>query len=118
MDFFRSKSLSSVLAWSIDSISCCSTKPVYTRLRVASISILPSLCAITDTELTMASNAQKTPLRNGLREVLMDYFWRDPLIVVDTLHQKLNGLPIDMKKNARYTQQIIVTLELILAVRT
>ena len=66
----------------------------------------------------MASNFSKAPLRNGLRDVLMDDFWRDPMIVVDTLHQKLNGLPIDKKKNPRFAQEMSTTLELLRAIGT
>jgi len=71
-----------------------------------------------DTGQTMASNFQKAPLRNGLRDVLMDDFWKDPLIVVDTLHQKLNGLPIDKKKNPTLAQEMRTALELLRAVGT
>ena len=60
--------------------------------------------------------AVKVPLRNGLQDVLVEDFWKDPLIVVDTIHQKLNALPIDRKKNPGFAEQMGTTSELLRAV--
>jgi len=66
----------------------------------------------------MSGIARKVPLRNGLRDISMDEFWKDPLIVVDTLQQKLADLPIDQKKNPRFADQMATALELLRAVGT
>ena len=62
--------------------------------------------------------ARKAPVRNGLRDVSMDEFWKEPLIVVDTIQQKLAGLPIDPKKNPRFAKQMSTALELLRAIGT
>ena len=64
----------------------------------------------------MTMNIKKAPLRNGLRDISMEEFWKDPLIVVETVPQKLNELPIDTKKNPSLAKQIGTALELFRAV--
>ena len=66
----------------------------------------------------MTMTARKAPVRNGLRDVSMDEFWKEPLIVVDTIQQKLAGLPIDPKKNPRFAKQMSTALELLRAIGT
>src|SRR6266567_2890550 len=67
---------------------------------------------------TMITTAKKTPLRNGLRDISMDDFWKDPLIVADTLHQKLNALPINPKKHPGLGNQMSTVIELLRAIGT
>ena len=64
----------------------------------------------------MTMNIKKAPLRNGLHDISMEEFWKDPLIVVETVRQKLNDLPIDTKKNPSLAKQIGTALELFRAV--
>ena len=64
----------------------------------------------------MNAAATKTPIRNGLRDIPMHEFWKDPLIVVDTLNRKLAGLPIDQKKLPSFAQDVRLALELLRAV--
>ena len=66
----------------------------------------------------MTTSAKKTPLRNGLRDISMDEFWKDPLIVVQTLQQKLDGLPIDRREYPKFAQQMGTVLELLRAIGT
>ena len=61
---------------------------------------------------------RKAPVRHGLRDITMDEFWKDPLIVVDTLRQKLEALPIDPKKNPQFGRQMSTALELLRAIGT
>ena len=49
---------------------------------------------------------QKTPLRNGLRDVTMSDFWKDPLVVVDNVERKLAELPIDQAKLPQFARQM------------
>jgi hypothetical protein len=64
----------------------------------------------------MITTARKAPLRNGLRDISMDDFWKDPLIVADTLHEKLNGLPINPARHPKLAQQISTLIELLRAI--
>src|SRR5258707_5602177 len=73
---------------------------------------------ISERNLAMGTNLNKAPLRNGLRDISMDEFWKDPLIVVETLQQKLEELPIDHKKNPRFAEQMRTALELLRAIGT
>jgi len=63
----------------------------------------------------MITTARKAPLRNGLRDISMDDFWKDPLVVADTLHEKLNALPINPAKHPKLAQQVNRLIELLRA---
>ena len=58
----------------------------------------------------------KAPLRNGLRDISVDEFWRDPLIVVELLRAKLDELPIDARRTPKFDEQMRTTLELLGAI--
>src|SRR5437868_2298009 len=60
----------------------------------------------------------KAPLRNGLKDISMDDFWKDPLIVVETVQQKLTELPIDRKKHPTFGKEMNIALELLRAIGT
>jgi hypothetical protein len=66
--------------------------------------------------LTMTTKVSRAPIRNGLRDISMDDFWKDPLIVVDILHQKLKALPIDAKKDPQFAKEMSTVLELLRAI--
>ena len=66
----------------------------------------------------MATSLKKAPIRNGLRDISMDEFWKDPLIVVDALEQKLRGLPINAKKDPEFARQMKTAVELLRATGT
>jgi hypothetical protein len=66
----------------------------------------------------MITTASKAPLRNGLRDISMDDFWKDPLIVADTLHEKVKALPIDPKKHPGLARQVSALIELLRAIGT
>jgi len=54
----------------------------------------------------MAMIMQKAPLRNGLRDISMSAFWKDPLVVVDNVERKLAELPIDPAKLPQFARQM------------
>jgi len=64
----------------------------------------------------MITATRKTPLRNGLRDISMDEFWKDPLVVADTLHEKVNGLPINPARHPKMVQQMSTLIELLRAI--
>jgi hypothetical protein len=66
----------------------------------------------------MNTNPAKAPSRHGLRDISMADFWKDPLVVVDTLQAKLNGLPIDTGKHAELASQVHLAMELLRAIST
>ena len=58
------------------------------------------------------------PLLNGLREITMEDWWKDPLIVVTPLERKLAGLPVDRNRNPSLDSQIHQVLRLLRATAT
>ena len=64
----------------------------------------------------MITTVRKTPLRNGLQDISMDDFWKDPLIVADTLHEKVNALPINPARHPKLAQQMSALIELLRAI--
>lgn len=66
----------------------------------------------------MTTPAKKAPIRNGLRDISMDELWKDPLIVVETIHEKLQAVPIDSKKTPRFAAQMSIAQELLRALGT
>ena len=57
----------------------------------------------------------KAPIRNGLRDITMDEYYKDPLIVADTLERKLAGLPVNDRKHPVLAQDIHDALRLLRA---
>jgi hypothetical protein len=49
---------------------------------------------------------QRAPLRNGLRDIAMSEFWKDPLVVADIVAHKLAQLPIDERKFPAFARQM------------
>jgi hypothetical protein len=49
---------------------------------------------------------QKAPIRNGLRDISMSAFWKDPLVVADTVERKLAELPIDQRRLPKFARQM------------
>jgi len=66
----------------------------------------------------MKTIVRKTPIRNGLKDISMDEFWKDPLIVVETIQQKLKGLPIDPQNNPAFAKEMSTVMELLRAIGT
>ena len=48
----------------------------------------------------------------------MDEFWKDPLVVAETIHEKLQAVPIDPKRIPRFAAQMSTTQELLRALGT
>jgi hypothetical protein len=66
----------------------------------------------------MKTTPQKSPVRNGLKDVSMDEFWKNPLLPVDALQEKLNGVPVDAKMYPRLSKEIQLFKELLSAIGT
>src|SRR5208282_6678773 len=66
----------------------------------------------------MKTIAQKFPARNGLKDISVDDFWKNPLLPMEALQEKLNGIPIDVKKHPRLSDEIQLFEELLGAVAT
>ncbi|HEY2952549.1 MAG TPA: hypothetical protein VGK40_08205 [Verrucomicrobiae bacterium] len=61
-------------------------------------------------------STDKSPIRNGLRDISMDDFWKNALIVSETLERKLQGLPVDRTKHPVLASQILDALHLLRAI--
>jgi hypothetical protein len=57
----------------------------------------------------------KAPIRNGLRDITMAEYLKDPVIVADTLERKLAGLPVNDQKHPGLAQDIHDALRLLRA---
>jgi len=66
----------------------------------------------------MTTSVKKAPIRNGLRDISMDEFWKDPQVIADAVHEKLQAIPIDPKRYPRFAAQMGTTLELLRALAT
>jgi hypothetical protein len=66
----------------------------------------------------MKTNAQKSPVRNGLKDISMDEFWKNPLLPVEAIQEKLNGIPIDVKTYPKMSEEIHLFKELLRAFAT
>ncbi len=58
----------------------------------------------------------KSPLLNGLKDITMEEWWKDPYIVVDALERKLDGLPVNRKANPVLDVEIHQALRLLRAI--
>lgn len=58
----------------------------------------------------------KSPLINGLRDISMEDWWKDPCIVASALERKLEGLPVNPNANPMLEVQIHNTLRLLRAI--
>jgi hypothetical protein len=61
---------------------------------------------------------RKSPVVNGLRDVSMGEFWRNPLLPAEALREKLNGSPVDVKQYPQLAKEIQVVQELLFALGT
>jgi hypothetical protein len=66
--------------------------------------------------MRITMNTEKAPIRNGLRDIPMSEFWKDPLVVVDTVQRKLGELPIDARKLPQFAQQMDEVTRLLKAI--
>jgi hypothetical protein len=64
------------------------------------------------------STAQKSPVRNGLKDISANDFWKDPLLPVEALEQKLAGIPVDTKAYPILSEEIHLFKELLRAYAT
>jgi hypothetical protein len=62
--------------------------------------------------------AQKSPARNGLKDISVNDLWKNPLLPVEALREKLNGIPVDIKTYPRLSVEIQLFKELLRAVAT
>ena len=63
-------------------------------------------------------NTRRSPILNGLKDVSMEEWWRDPLIVATAIEEKLKGLPVDAAVNPAFDSQIRLTSRLLRAIAT
>jgi hypothetical protein len=61
---------------------------------------------------------RKSPVVNGLRDVTMGEYWQNPLLLAESLREKLNGSPVDAKQFPKLAKEIQVVQELLLALGT
>jgi hypothetical protein len=63
-------------------------------------------------------NTQKSAVRNGLKDISLDDFWKNPLLPVEAIEDKLKGIPIDVKKYPGFSEEIRLFKQLLLAFAT
>lgn len=66
----------------------------------------------------MKTTAQKTPARNGLKDISLDEYWKNPLLPVEALQEKLIGIPVDVKIYPKLSEEIQLFKELLRAFAT
>ena len=66
----------------------------------------------------MKTASPKAPARIGLKDISMDEFWRNPLLPVDALQEKLNAVPVDAKMYPGLSKEIQLFKELLSAFGT
>lgn len=64
----------------------------------------------------MSSRDEKSPLRNGLRDITIVEFFRDPLMVTELVEFKLAGLAVNVVRYPVFADQIHDALRLLQAV--
>ena len=64
----------------------------------------------------MPNELEKAPIRNGLRDLTVEEFWKFPLIVSQTLDTKLQKLPVNRKLFPELADQILDAMRLLRAV--
>jgi hypothetical protein len=57
----------------------------------------------------------KSPVVNGLRDISMQEFWRNPLLPAEALQEKTNGIPVDEKLFPELSEEIQLLQELLFA---
>ena len=66
----------------------------------------------------MKTTARNFPARNGLKDVSVNDFWKNPLLLVEALDEKLNGIPVDAKVYPKLSDEIQLFKELLRAFAT
>jgi hypothetical protein len=66
----------------------------------------------------MKTTAPKYPARNGLKDISADEYWRNPLLPVEALKEKLIGVPVDAKMYPKLAEEIQLFKELLTAFAT
>jgi hypothetical protein len=66
----------------------------------------------------MKKVTRKSPVVNGLKDISMGEYWKDPLLPAEALREKLNGSPVDPKQYPQLAKEIHVVQELLLAIGT
>jgi hypothetical protein len=65
--------------------------------------------------MKMMTMTRKSPVVNGLRDISVGEFWRNPLLPAETLQEKLNGIPVDGKLFPELSEEIQLIQELLFA---
>jgi hypothetical protein len=63
----------------------------------------------------MKPTAQKSPARNGLKDISASEFWSNPLLPVEAIDEKLKGIPVDVKVYPVMSEEIQLFKELLRA---
>jgi hypothetical protein len=63
-------------------------------------------------------NTQKSPARNGLKDISLDEFWKNPLLPVEAIEDKLKGIPIEVREYPVFSEEIKLYKQLLLAFAT
>jgi hypothetical protein len=66
----------------------------------------------------MKTVAQKSPVRNGLKDVAVSDIWKHPLFLVEVLEEKLKGIPVNAKVYPLLSVEIQLFKELLRAIAT
>jgi hypothetical protein len=64
----------------------------------------------------MSSHDEKSPVRNGLRDITILEFFREPLMVTELVEFKLTGLAVNVARQPAFADQIHDVLRLLQAV--
>ena len=59
---------------------------------------------------------ERAPIRNGLRDISIEEFWKDPLVIANALERKLCELPIDGSRHPFLARQMLQVMHLLRAV--
>jgi hypothetical protein len=63
-------------------------------------------------------STKRSPVLHGLRDISLEEWWRNPLIVADAIDEKLKGLPVDAAANPAFDNQVRLASRLLRAVAT
>jgi hypothetical protein len=63
----------------------------------------------------MKPTAQKSPARNGLKDISASEFWSNPLLPVEAIEEKLKGIPVEVKVYPVFSEEIQLFKQLLRA---
>jgi hypothetical protein len=66
----------------------------------------------------MKTTTPKFPVRNGLKDIAAEEYWKNPLLPVEALQAKLNGVPVDVKTHPKLFEEIHLFKDLLSAFAT